>query len=78
MKMKNIIGGVLAFAASVAIPALAEQIGVQDDDAKTYTITVAEGVTVALSAEDAAALQALDDGYTFIKDGAGTLSVSPS
>ena len=77
--MKNIIGGVLAFAASVAIPALAEQIGVQDDDAKTYTITVAEGVTVALSAEDAAALQALTNtsyaGYTFVKDGPGTLSV---
>lgn len=72
------LGVALAMAVS-SIAAKAEQIGVQDDDAKTYTITVAEGVTVALSAEDAAALQALTNasyaGYTFVKDGLGTLSV---
>ena len=66
-------------AALYAIPVHAEQIGVQDDTAMTYTITVAEGATVALSAEDAAALQALTNasyaGYTFVKDGPGMLSV---
>ena len=56
-------------AALYATSAHAEQIGVQDDTAMTYTITVGEGETVALSAEDAAAIRALDAGYTFVKDG---------
>ena len=57
-------------------PVYAAQIGVQDDAAMTYTITVGEGETVALSAEDADALNSLAEGYTFIKDGPGTLLVS--
>lgn len=76
MKTGSAILAALAVAAGAATSAFAEQIGVQDDVAKTYTVTVGEGVTVPLSAEDAAALLALDAGYTFIKDGAGTLSVS--
>ena len=44
-------------------PVYAELIGVQDDTAMTYTITVGEGETVALSAEDAAALNSLAAGY---------------
>ena len=57
-------------------PAQAEQIGVRDDDAKTYTVTVASGNTVELSDEDAAAILALDAGYTFVKAGTGKLVVS--
>ena len=63
-------------AALYAIPAQAAQIGVQDDVAKTYTVTVASGNTVELSDEDAAALLALDAGYTFVKAGTGKLVVS--
>ena len=56
-------------------PVYAAQIGVQDDTAMTYTITVGEGETVALSAEDAAAILALDAGYIFVKEGKGVLTV---
>ena len=67
---------VAAFMAAFhTMPVQAAQIGVLDDDAKTYTITVAEGETVTMSAEDAYALTNLVEGYTFIKDGLGTLSV---
>ena len=62
-------------AALYAIPAQAAQIGVLDTDAKTYTVTVASGGTVELSDEDAAALLALDAGYTFVKAGTGKLVV---
>ena len=62
-------------AALYATPAHAAQIGVLDTDAKTYTVTVASG-TVELSSEDAAALLALDAGYTFVKAGTGKLVVS--
>ena len=63
-------------AAFLTAPAQAEQIGVRDDDAKTYTVTVASGNTVELSDDDAAALLALDAGYTFVKAGTGMLVVS--
>ena len=63
-------------AAFHAAPAQAAQIGVQDDVAKTYTVTVASGDTVELSAEDAAVILALDAGYTFVKAGTGMLVVS--
>ena len=74
------VAGAALVAAFMAVfytaPAHAEQIGVQDDVAKTYTVTVASGQTVTLSDEDAAALLALDAGYTFVKAGTGKLVVS--
>ena len=67
---------VAAFMATFHVtPAQAAQIGVLDETAMTYTITVAEGETITMSAEDAAAILALDAGYTFVKDGKGILSV---
>ena len=62
-------------AAAFTFTSHAEQIGVQDDVAKTYTITVGSSQTVTLSDEDATALLALDAGYTFVKAGTGKLVV---
>jgi len=76
--MRTVSCTVMAVAVMAAFhttPVNAAQIGVRDDDAKTYTITVGEGETIAMSAEDAAAILSLEDGYTFVKDGKGVLSV---
>ena len=75
--MKTIVATLwtIALAGTVALEANANQIGVLDEDAKTYTITVAEGEAISLSAEDAAAILALDAGSVFVKDGKGVLSV---
>ena len=71
--MKKVITAVSA--AAFAFAAFADAIGVKDDDAKTYTVTVASG-SQRISDEDAAAILALDAGYAFVKAGAGTLVVS--
>lgn len=67
---------VAAYLAAVALPVRAEAIGVRDDVAMTYTITVGQGATVTISAEDAFVLtNDLGAAYTFVKAGPGTLSV---
>ena len=75
--MKKMMTTLTVLAVSAfAFTSHAEQIGVQDDVAKTYTITVGSSQAVTLSDEDATALLALGEGYTFVKAGEGTLSVS--
>ena len=68
--MKKMMLTLPALAAAVFTFTLhAEQIGVVDADAGTYTLTVSAGVTNAITAEDVTAAS----GYALVKKGAGTL-----